>query len=83
MTVRFQRVLAAVGILLVACQPPSGPATIDCGPLSDADCQRAVEQAQRDLGDDWWEMERVVFVQNGWDAYTWGGEWQALRTGDR
>ncbi len=82
MTVRIHRVLATVGIVLVACQHPSGPATIDCGPLSDADCERAVERAQRELGDDWPEMQRVVFIENGWDALTWGGQWKAFRTGD-
>jgi hypothetical protein len=82
MTAQFTRVFAAVGIVLVACQAPSGPATIDCGPLSDPECERAVERAQRELGDDWPHMERIVFVENGWDAVTWGGEWKAFRTGD-
>ena len=74
-------VLAAAAAVLVGCQAPTAP-TIDCGPLTDPECERAVEGAKRELGDEWWFMERVVFVETGWDAFTWDGQWRAFRRGD-
>jgi hypothetical protein len=72
---------AAVALALVACQPSTGP-TVDCGPLSDARCEVALEGAKRELDEEWPLIERVVFVENGWDAFTWDGEWRGHRTGD-
>ena len=44
------------------------------------ECERATEAAKRELGEEWRFIERVVFVENGWDAFTWDGEWRAFRT---
>ena len=80
MTISLRTVVVAVATCMVGCQAPTGPTTIDCGPLVAAECARATEAAKRELDEEWPFIERVVFVENGWDAFTWDGEWRAFRT---
>lgn len=77
--VRLLTAFAAAAILMGACQAPTGPTTVDCGPLSDAECELAIEGAKRELNEEWPFIERIVFLDNGWDAFTWDGKWRGFR----